>query len=212
MSLDKLQISPLEQSVLARHCTQECGEVAVSQTCAPAGQSLFEPQPVGGGTMQLLLEEHWLACPLQSELARHCTQELPEGLCLQSGCATGQSCACVAVVQMGTQDSLASQRSPAGHCAAAVHWTQVPESQCGRRGSVQSLSLEQATEMQTFPVLQICPLPQSLGQDTPLPHWPARRQATHLLAPPLTMAQWGSAALLAQPESLVHTVAGAWQV
>lgn len=96
-----------------------------------------------------------------------------------------------------------------------MHSTQVPleaESQCGRRGSVHCASLLHEVLMQTLPCPHVWPAPQSLGHETPVPHWPARRQATHLLVPPPTMAQWGSAALLAQPESSVQTVMGAWQV
>jgi hypothetical protein len=194
--------------------------VAVSQTCWPAGQSVFEVQPVGGGAVQVLLEEQTLVVPLQFASLVHWTQEFPDGLTLQTGAFTGQSAPCVAAVQIGTQELLESQRSPAAHWLAAVHWTQVPfpaleVSQCGRRTSLHCASLVHVTLMQRFPAVQTWPSPQSFGQVAPLPHCPVSRQATHLLVPPLALskAQCGSAVLLAQPESLVQTpVTGAWQV
>jgi hypothetical protein len=189
----------------------------VSHTCCPAGQSVLEVQPVGGGAMQVLLEEQTLVVPLQFASLVHWTQEFPDGLTLQTGAFTGQSAPCVAAVQTGTQELLESQRSPAGHWLAAVHWTQVPfpaldVSQCGRRTSLHCASLVQITLMQRFPVVQTWPSPQSFGH-APLPHCPLSRQATHLLALPPSSAQCGSAVLLAQPESSVHALKiGAWQV
>ena len=168
--------------------------------------------------MQTLLDEQVGVAPEQSVSLRHCTHELPAGLTLQSGEPTGQSCACVAAVQIGTQELELSQRSPTGHWAALTHATQTPGcpfapgSQWGRRGSVHCESIVQLMFWQTFPVPQLCPSPQSFGQVTPLPHWPASRHATHLFCPPLMIAQWGSAVLLAQPESSLQMLTGAWQV
>lgn len=102
-------MSPPVQSLLERHCTHEWGLVAVSQTCWPAGQSLFDWQPVGGGAMQVLLDEQLLAWPWQLASLTHCTHEFPDGLTLQTGVATGQSWPCVAVVQMGEQEFELSQ-------------------------------------------------------------------------------------------------------
>ncbi len=122
-----LHTSPLLQSLFIKHCTQAGGLCDGSQTCAPAGQSLLDWQPVGGGAMQVLLDEQTVVCPEQSVFARHCTQEFPAGLTLQSGVAVGQSAAWVAVVQIGTQVLLEeSQRSPAGHWLASTQATQVP--------------------------------------------------------------------------------------
>ncbi len=168
--------------------------------------------------MQTLLDEQVGVAPEQSPSPRHCTHAFPAGLTLQRGSPTGQSCACVALVQIGTQALELSQRSPAGHCAELMHATQTPGwpfapgSQCGRLGSVHCESIVQLTFWQTLPDPQLCPAPQSFGQVTPLPHWPARRHATHLFCPPLMTAQCGSAVLLAQPESSVQTLTGAWQV
>ena len=120
-----LHVWPALQSAAARHATQECGEVAVSQRGRPGVLQSVSTMHCAGGAEQVL--SAWqLDCAGQSALPRQATQTCGEGAVSQRGVA-GLAAQSVSVAHcLGAQVSLVPQALPAGHWLSLVHCTQTP--------------------------------------------------------------------------------------